>query len=227
MILVISRNKKLTSSFTEAFHFMGILSCGTTPTEALGEISLLYRAIVILEPDALPDHEDFVFRLREYANVPIFAISNGTISNKDIYDDVFTLNGYSANLISKMVTKSKNLGYKCVGDYRLAGIDATADKPCVTYFDTPLPLTKTECMILRFLMRSYPEPSSSSQILKYAFKSSRRPEAAGVRTHISAINKKFKEITGRKLIIRLHGAGYSVLTPEISNMLEEIYKNSK
>ena len=221
MILVINRNKKLASSFSEAFHFMGMLSYATTPSEALGEISLLFRAIIILEPDTLPDPKNFTSRLRAYADIPIFAISNEPVNHGEIYDDIFSFNGYSANLASKIVAKTKKMGLKHAGDYRLAGIDATADKVGVTYFDTPVPLTKTESMILRFLIRSYPEPADSSKILKYAFRSSRRPEAAGVRTHISTINRKFNAVTGRNLITLIQGDGYCVLTPEISRAFTE------
>ena len=42
------------------------------------------------------------------------------------------------------------------------------------------------------------------------------PEESGIRTHISIMNKKFREITGRNLTVLTPGEGYRVLTPEIA-----------
>lgn len=216
MVLIINRNKRDAVIFSETFHFMGILSYSATPTEALSEISLLYRAAIIMEPDTLPDPRDFVARLRSYAAIPIFAISDGTIENAGIYDEVYNYRGYSSHFISRIAKKTKSMGLPYIGDYRLAGIDANCDRVGVCYFDKPIGLTKTESMILRFLIRSYPEPMDAAKILKYAFKSARRPEASGVRTHISMINRKFKAITDRNLITLVPGRGYAVLTPEMN-----------
>ena len=221
MILVIHRNKKDAAAISETFNYMGILSYGTTPNDALAEISLLYRAIIVLEPDAFPAPKDFILRLRAYANIPIFAITNSPVSSPEIYDDIFTLQGYSANLVSKIVSKTKKMELSCIGDYRLAGIDATSDKAVIEYFDTPLQFTKTESMILRFLIRSYPHPTNSEAIVKYAFRASRKPETASIRTHISTINKKFREITGRNMITLLENKGYLMMTPEV------VHQNSK
>ena len=75
MILLISRNKKRGNEYAEIFHYMGVLNTVATPTEALSEISLLYRAVLIIEPVTIADPADLVRKLKSYASLPIFAIS--------------------------------------------------------------------------------------------------------------------------------------------------------
>ena len=70
-------------------------------------------------------------------------------------------------------------------------------------------------MILRYLTASYPALQSAKSIIKYAFKQSKKPELSSVRTHISVMNKKFKDITGRNLFIGIPKQGYTVSTPEM------------
>ena len=101
-----------------------------------------------------------------------------------------------------------------IGDYYLAGFDASNHTIGVNYFYTKIGLTKTEAMILRYLIRSYPIPQSADKILKYAFKPSRAPEAASIRTHLSLMNKKFESTIGRKMVILEPHRGYIILTPE-------------
>jgi DNA-binding response OmpR family regulator len=99
------------------------------------------------------------------------------------------------------------------GHYTALGIDVSADLEGATYLWQPLPFTKTECMILRFLIRAYPTPVNAERILKYAYRPSRRPDAANIRTHVSIMNKKFRELTGRSLIEAEFGEGYRIVAP--------------
>ncbi len=218
MVLIVNRRKRDANYVSEIFHFMGILSFAATPKEALSEISLMYRAVIVMEPDTLPDPKDFVKKLRSYAaEVPIFALSDriGDFEHVEIFDEVFKFSTYSSILAYKMAEFSKSCGLSYIGDYRLAGISAMCDSKCTTYFDNPVPLTKTENMILRFLIRAYPTPMNSLKILKYAFKPSRAPECASIRTHICSINKKFKSVTGRSVITLVPNKGYIISTPEV------------
>ena len=111
-------------------------------------------------------------------------------------------------------------GKRAIGSYSLAGIDAGCDLRLPTYFDKEIPLTKTETMILRYLIRIYPRKAKAVEILCHAFKSGRDPEVASVRTHISVMNKKFKKEFGKNLISSFEGGGYTVLTPEYSENRE-------
>ncbi len=218
MVLIVNRRKKDATYVSEIFHYMGILSHAATPSEALSEISLLYRAVIVMEPDTLPDPCDFVSRLRSYAgDVPIFAISDtiAEFGHKEIFNGTFKFSMYSSILAYRIAEYCKEKGLPYIGDYRLAGISAMCDSKRVTYFDTEIPFTKTETMILRFLIRAYPLPVNSLKILKYSFRPSRSPECASIRTHICSINKKFRSKTSYNLITLVPDKGYIIATPEV------------
>lgn len=220
MILIINKSKKDARGLSDMFYYMGILAFGATPTEALSEISTIYRAVIIMNPDSLPDKEDYINRLRSYADIPVFAITD-TRDNHDsiLFDGIMKKGMYSAKIhkyISEYVTQH---GAKLPGNYQLAGINASCDLSVPIYFFKALPFTKTETMILRTLIRTYPQPTSAKEILKYAFRSSKTPDISNIRTHISVMNKKFREATGKNIITFEFGAGYRVLTPEIIDSL--------
>ena len=66
MLLIISQSKRLAKSVQETFYYMSILSYGATPHEALSEVSGLYRAVLIINPESFPDINDYVLRLKSY-----------------------------------------------------------------------------------------------------------------------------------------------------------------
>ena len=222
MILIVNRSKRYANTFTEIFHYMGILSHTATPTEALSEISTLYRAVLVVDPETLPSPEDFVKKLSSYADIPIFAISD--TGEKNPYASLFS-GSYkhaitSAHLAYNIAKKSNEMGKPMIGDYRLAGFNATCDLDSVLFFDKPIEFTKTEKMIFRYLIRCYPLPQKPQSILKYAFRPSRHPSAESIKTHVSLINKKFLAIKGLKLICTFGNSGYVVNTPEIMLKIE-------
>ena len=217
MVLIVNRRKRDANAVSEMFHFMGILSYPATPTEALSEISLLYRAVIVMEPQTLPDARDFVKRLRSYVRtIPIFAVSDmiEDFKYKEIFDGIYRFSIFSSTLASKMIEVTKELGQPLMGDYRVAGINASCDMNFVSYFDRAIPFTKTEAMIVRTMVRAYPLPLPAAKILKYAFRPSRSPEAASIRTHMSSINKKFRNLFGRNLSVLVPERGYVIATPE-------------
>ena len=216
MILIVSRNKRRANQYSEMFHFMGILSHVATPHESYGEISLIYRAVLVLEPGTLPDPEDFVARLKSYSSVPIFSISEDGENDRyaHLFADAFREASFSGTVVGRMAEYSREHRASHVGDYRLGGINATPDLPAVRYFDRELPLTKTEAMILRYLIRTYPHPQKPTKILKYAYRPSRRPEISSIRAHVCFINRKFREMTGRNLIGAVDNLGYTLLAGE-------------
>ncbi len=196
-------------------HIMGLLSYAVTPHEALSEISPTYRAAVILLPGILPDAQAFTEKLRSYVkSIPLYAISD----NQDkygIFNAVFDKKTSAPILAGQIANLQRRAGIEVIGDYRIAGIDAVPSGGSVKYFDRPLPFTKTESMILRYLICTYPLPQTPKNILKHAFRPSRIPEESSIRTHISVMNKKFKSIANRNLIIHYQDKGYILLTPEI------------
>ena len=217
MLLIISKNKKMARGISEAFHYMSILSYGATPHEALSEISDLYRAVLIINPAEFPDINDYVSRIKSYkGDMPVFAITdlNPLPVYADIFDGVFSNTQFTPALAQKIIDFANKNNRARIGDYYLAGFDACSHTLGIRYFHTPLTLTKTEAMILRYLIRSYPIPQRAESILKYAFKPSRAPEASSIRTHLSLMNKRFEETVGRKMITLEPSRGYIILTPE-------------
>jgi DNA-binding response OmpR family regulator len=218
MILVIDKEKRAARNLSDALSYMGFISIGSTPSEALSEISTIYRAVIITSVEALPDAEDYVRRLRSYAkSVPIYAIFDSPEGSKysHLFSASFKRGTYASRLAEGIIMHCDDNDLPPPGFYALAGIDISVDLRTPTYFFTPLPFTKTELMILRYLFRMYPNTVKSEKILKYAYRPSKRPDVANIRTHISIINKKFKEITGRNLVYQVFGKGYSILTPEV------------
>ena len=216
MILIVDKSKKNAASISDMFFYMGVLSKPSTIAETFSEISNIYRAVLILYPETFPDPEDFVKRLRSYSStIPIFAIGSPDKSYSDLFAYVFADGTYAAAVMTKILEYTLDNYLPQPGDYKLAGMDLSCDISTPTYFWTPLPITKTEAMIIKYLIRTYPRPTSATEILKYAYRESKTPEISNVRTHISIINKKFRSITKRNLIETSTGRGYRVLTPEV------------
>ena len=216
MVLVIHNVKRNAQAISDIFYYMGVLSCAATPEEALSEISERYRAVIVMNPEALPDAESFVERLRAYDHkIPIFAISDRTAYTNAVFDECFPNDIYSSRLVEEIARFQSERGLPTVSQYRLAGINASCNTGRVKIFDEHVDFTRTETMILRYLIRSYPTPQDAKSILRYAFKPHRSPEPASIRTHVSAMNKKFRELKGKNLFLAIPSRGYVLLTPEI------------
>ena len=217
MVLIIDTSKRTAESISDIFYYMGILSKAATPKEALSEISPIYKAVLISNPDTFPDIEDYVDRLSSYAQLPLFSISDNPRSPLlgHLFDKNYHNSVYSSSLATDIMRIQSERSLSPIGTYRLAGIDASCDLAKVTALNDVIPFTKTEVMILRYLIASYPEAQSPKNILKYAFKQNRKPEITSIRTHISLMNKKFRGIRGKNLVISIPEKGYVISTPEI------------
>ena len=221
MILIINKSKKDARGLSDMFYFMGVLTSATTPHEALSEISTNYRAAIIMNPDTLADKEDFVKRLRSYADIPLFAITKYPDSTDKILFDGIIKNALFASKIYRCIIEyTESHALRNPGSYKLAGINASVNLYVPMYFNRGLPFTKTETMILRTLIKNYPTPTTAKDILKYAFRQTRLPDVSNVRTHISVMNKKYRKITSRNIITLSHGKGYVILTPELMEEFE-------
>lgn len=225
MVLIISSSKKRAQLINDIFYYMGIISHAVTPSEAYSEFSGIYRAALVIEPDSLPDAEDFVAKLRSYATgVPVFAISDTKNYSGEIFDGSFLGSIYSSTLVEEIVRYQSERRLPLSAHYRIAGIDASCTNERVSVFDKTISFTKTETMILRYLIACYPTPQSAKRIVKYAYKPTKKPEIASIRTHVSVMNKKFRELTGKGLFAAIDKDGYVISTPEVAKALikEEI-----
>lgn len=216
MLLVISQSKKKAQIISDIFYYMGVVSYAATPREAFSEISGLYRSVLLIDPEELPDEEGFTEKLRSYSSsLPIFAISDSNKYNTELYDGCFRNSAYSSTLVEEIVRYQNEHRLPLTAHYRLAGIDASCNIERVTVFDKSTLFTKTETMILRYLIASYPTPQNAKSIIKYAYKPTKKPEIASIRTHISVMNRKFREIAGKNLFANIDKEGYVISTPEI------------
>ena len=218
MILIINRTKRDAVSLAEMFYLMGVLAHGVTPSEALSEISLQYKVALIMSPESLPDKADFTARLRSYANIPIIAMTD-TPDTRDshIFNLIIKRSTYASKILEHIRRFTEDIGIQPPGSYLLDGIKAYAASKTPTFVHSEFPLTKTETMVLRTLIKTYPRRVSATEILKYAFRQSRIPDISNVRTHISIINKKFRKLRGENLIAFEEGRGYVILTPSVIN----------
>ena len=218
MILVIDDKKKRRDTLLDIFYYMGLLAYGTDSEGAFREVSTDYRAILISEPEELGDAVDYLRRLARYSGgIPIFSVSE-RIPSRSVCEELaiaFPDDVYSSRLVSDMINYLDERGLDSPGKYLLAGIDAGCDLGEVRYMSEPLPFTKTETMILRYLILTYPRQISAGELLSHAFKPGRAPEPSCIRTHISSINKKFTAARGRTLVSSVGGEGYAIMTPEL------------
>jgi DNA-binding response OmpR family regulator len=137
------------------------------------------------------------------------------IRDPRVFDLIIKRSTYASKILEHIRRYCESVGIQPPGSYSLDGIKAFAASKTPTFVHSELPLTKTETMILRTLIKTYPRRVGASEILKYAFRQSRIPDISNVRTHISVINKKFRGLRGENLITFEEGRGYVILTPAV------------
>ena len=146
MLLIICQSKKLAKSVQETFYYMSILAYGATPHEALSEVSGIYRAALIINPEGFPDINDYVVRLKSYkSDLPVFALTENEEKPfyHDIFDGIYTKHSMTPHLASKIISYANENNRAKIGDYRLAGFDASSHLVGVRYFDRKISLTKS------------------------------------------------------------------------------------
>ena len=137
MLLIICPSKKIARNISETFHYMSILSYGTTPHDALSEVSILYRAALIVNPEGFADIKDYVNRLKSYhSELPIFALTddNPPPNYIDIFDGIFTRPTFTPSLAEKIIEYANENNRAKIGSYFLAGFDASSNRVGVHYF---------------------------------------------------------------------------------------------
>jgi hypothetical protein len=170
--------------------------------------------VLVIEPNDLPDTADFVKRLRDRAPIPVFAVAKEPKKCKSSYafDEVYRdaiLSGNIFDLINKYL---KGHELPQIGIYRYAGLDVSCTKKIPTHYFRDTVITTTERMILSYLVIAKDEQQEPKNIIKYAFRYGRHPDISCVRSHISSINKKFKQTGSLDIIGNNPGTGYYLLT---------------
>ncbi len=211
MILVVSKGKKEAERYAEAFNIMGYLSLAVTGAESANKLSPIFRAIIVINPDNIPSLDSLIYHNSISVKIPVFAIGE---TEETRFAEKYKSNITPAAIIKKITRYLVINDKPQIGKYKCAGFNASAELIVPFYFDIPLKFTKTEKMILAYLARIYPIPVSTTDIIRNAIRPSRTPEPSSVRTHISSMNKKFREIKNRPIIEFYNGKGYMIITPE-------------
>ncbi len=230
MILIIDQAFRKAKTLSEIFYYMGVISTPTTPDRALRQVNNRHRAIIISNPEDLIWPDELILALKKLSlGSPIFALCSDRIDFiskhkrlSQMFDEVYNDRTFSSTFMRSIAKYQRAHNLPVAGDYKLAGLDASVFRDGIYYFDTPIPFTKTESMIIRYLIRIYPTPARLTDIMKHAFKQSKRTELSNIRTHISFINKKHKEYIGRPLIFSEMRVGYRILTPEMAIYKQEM-----
>ena len=208
MILVIDKSRREASAHADMFYYMGILSLGVCPEDAFSEIGIEYRGVLVVCPELIPDFKSYVKKLRQYSGkTPIFALTkNKSEEIESTFDCVLDFDVQSSTFIKRLTEFCRENALPYSGCYLSAGIEASADSENVFFGNHEINLTKTEKMVLRFLVRCYPRAATPKDILKHSFRQTRAPLVTSVRTHISQINKKFRTATNVSPICSSDGA---------------------
>lgn len=218
MLLIIHKSERQGRPLTDMLRYMGFIAYHAKPAEALSEISTRYRAVLLLHPASLPDPQDYLCRLRSYAaDIPFFAVTEDmdTVAGyADAFARLFHVRDTAAHIVEGITDTCRALHKEVPGVYRLCGIDASVDLVECRYLRRALPLTATEARIVRFLICAFPNRVSASEMVKYIFSPTKRPQISSMRTHISSINRKFRELTDARVLIDLAmREGYRIKTP--------------
>ncbi len=215
MLLTIDTNLKYAESISDIAFHLGIISQAMTPVKATAEILPLYRAVIISHPESVPDIHALIAVLKDkLCGASIYAITDDQAFSP-LFKRLYPTASNCTDIIASIINLSAEHGTDPIGTYILSGIDASAYRGNITMHGEELPFTRTELMLLRYLIATYPIPQTPKDILKYSFKPRRQPESTVIRTHISVMNKKFRSIKGRNLIHSVYERGYVISTPEL------------
>ncbi len=202
MILIINNQDGDGYTASSILYYMGILSRTVSEASVVryaGRLLCGCRAVMVMTPEGLEDEERVLTLISSISSVPLYAIGK---ASKEKYNGVFS------KIDSSVISE---ISYICgAGAYSLGNIDASVTRVDARSGETKLPFTKTEIMILRYLIASYPTAQNADSILRYCFRTARMPEAASVRTHISVMNKKYRGLLGINLIESVHDEGYTI-----------------
>lgn len=212
MVLIIDTSKENGNAIADIMRFMGFLAYATTPLTALGEYSNLYSAVIISNPERFPDIEDYVRRLRLLdSRISLFSISAGVNPHPELFNINFKNSIYSSTLAREITEFAAKHGPKSIGLYRTHDISVCAGERDATYNEQVIDFSKTELRIVKFLAHTTPKPQMTETIIKYIYSPYKHPEHSGLRSHISRINSKFRELGGKNLIEMKPKEGYLLL----------------
>ena len=211
MILVIDKDSSCAEALADIFRFGGILSQPKDPMEALHENGRLYRTVLLAHPEEAADSFGYIYLLREkFKGCPIIGLCEDkpTVRVYNRVDKCIT--GANASLPARVREYAIEQGLPVPGEYTLRDISWEDGAIRIGRQNAEFKLSKTEAMIIKLLIRAFPEPIPSRDIIKYIYTPTRAPEPSAIRTHICGINARARRLTGRNLISYDVGRGYLI-----------------
>lgn len=220
MILVIDKSRKNANSIAELFFYMGFIAHAITPGELAAEFTPKYHAIIFSDPEGYGDYTEYVRNITKYiGKTPVFAISDAPLERPDVFALVFRNNVYSTTVATGIINYCKSNLLYAIGDYEIGCVNASAGLDCAYYYSKKVILTKSELKVVRFFLASYPSVMSAKAIIKYIFPKLTFPDSTALRNHICSVNKKFRDVIGRNLIVNIPGTGYILNTNSVRQEL--------
>ncbi len=210
MILIIGKGRAPVGTAREIFFGMGIICESCEPCEVKSRLSDRHSAVLSVGRNLGMEAGELVAGIREInRELPVIALREDFCSREAAeFDAVYPNSLYCTLAVKKMRELAEERGLRAVGDYSLHGLSVRAGEATLLSGER-VPLTKAESAVLRTVIAVYPEKITAQVIAELAFRAGREPSASGVRTHISAINKKLSALQSEH-IIAATGEGYTV-----------------
>jgi len=173
--------------------------------------------LVVLDV-GLPDGSGFEFckTIRSFSDVPVIFLTARSdevdrIVGLEIGADDYVVKPFSPRELSARVKVILRRAAAGPPDEPLPDFEVDRDGHTVRYRGTPLPLTRSELMILTMLLERPGRVFSRRQIMERVWDAPNMSQERAVDTHIKTLRAKLREAAGGNDPIRTHrGLGYSV-----------------
>ncbi|MBQ4324289.1 MAG: hypothetical protein IJC29_00700 [Clostridia bacterium] len=162
----------------------------------------------------LPPTFFHTYRLR-HPDVPVIAlVSPGGVLTEDMEEAHLhlSIDLPAHKIIQEALIFASRFAGRDVADLTVGPFRDHLLASAPTWHGTQIPLTPTEHMILRYLMLTYPQSATASELIRNCTKPGTSPTLCNIPTHIHQINRKAQAHVGVQIIGRPDGPGYRLLT---------------
>ena len=207
MLLIIGRDAGALASVRDIFFTMGMITELSHPIGAKNTLSPRHSAVIVVGRELGMGARELLRMIRSVrGDIPTVAIREDVLSDDaGAFDAVFPNSLYCAGVIARVCEIAQKRGIKEPGRY---GFDRIIRHgTALSVGGESIPITKTECAVTSVVMAFSPISVSGEDIRTLAFRSGREPSLSGVRTHISAVNRRLCPFGYR---ITSRGDGYQI-----------------
>ena len=208
MILLIDCDGTTARAIAGFFRYYGI------PTERLGakeacEFSKGSYTCAILCGADHSDRDGFIAKVHTaLGECPTFIIAD-RFSSAELSDGTYgrfvLADGSLPFRINDSLQKS---GRRSLFYYEREGVCLDCGGTLSVKGKASIRLTKTEAMLMRLLIDTYPTPICAERAVGCVYPDEKRPEPSVIRTHVCAVNKRVEGLVGLPLIRSVPHEGY-------------------